>query len=356
MPQQLGENAAIVTFWFVTAADPHAIIRSGPRADRGFGRKYLAQLNPAWPITPIGQFSLSRSAPASANEFYIAGFPGVTIIQTALEDVSSMESLDPRILKSVPASDIYVFAENEHTTLGGFAHIRGDTIKRSFIAREERVFEDIGVPGGFEAPYWAGKKGERTSPLSLPFNPIELVREAQRAWLGFDPATSPDINVVAFAVDGRPEPRIAAPRRQVSLDEITQNAAEKLGLRESADYDDYERHDIPDRVVPHRVVDGAGKVARAAQSLGKTLFRAGRELSSTMAERLRNTDRKTTPAPPETASSSGAAATPGTPEAERSTGAEATRGRDRNSARPRDRRPGADEDLYTGDSAGDSRE
>src|SRR5699024_3261833 len=153
-----------------------------------------------------------------------------------------------------------------------------------------------------------------------------------------------------------PDARLAAARRQVHVDELPQNAAEKLGLRESADYDDYERHDIPDRVVPHRVVDGAGKVARAAQSLGKTLFRAGRELSSTMAERLRNTDRKTTPAPPETASSSGAAATPGTPEAERSTGAEATRGRDRNSARPRDRRPGADEDLYTGDSAGDSRE
>lgn len=341
MPQQLGENAAIVTFWFVTAADPHAIIRSGPRADRGFGRKYLAQLNPAWPITPIGQFSLSRSAPASANEFYIAGFPGVTIIQTALEDVSSMESLDPRILKSMPASDIYVFAENEHTTLGGFAHIRGDAIKRSFIAREERVFEDIGVPGGFEAPYWAGKKGERTSPLSLPFNPIELVREAQRAWLGFDPATSPDINVVAFAVDGRPEPRIAAPRRRPSVDEVTQNAAEKLGLRESADYDDYEQHDIPDRVVPHRVVDGAGKVARAAQSLGKTLFRAGRDLGSTVAERLRHTDRKTTPAPPDTVRSTDT----GRGDAPRPT----ARDEDSGSTSRRGRRPGADEDLYSGD-------
>ncbi len=190
MPQQLGENAAIVTFWFVTAADPHSIIRSEPRADRGFGRKYLAHLNPSWPITPIGQFSLNRSAPASANEFYIAGFPGVTIVQTALEDVTSLSRLDSRILKSIPASDIYIFAVNETTTLGGFAHIHGDTVKRSFIAVEERVFEDVGVPGGFETPYWAGKRGERVSALSLPFNPIELVREAQRAWLGFDAVTS----------------------------------------------------------------------------------------------------------------------------------------------------------------------
>lgn len=292
MPQQLGENAAIVTFWFVTAADPQSIIRSEPRADRGFGRKYLAQLNPAWPITPIGQFSLNRSVPASANEFYIAGFPGVTILQTALEDVTALSRLDPRILKSVPASDIYVFAINHDTTLGGFAHIQHNVVKRSFIAREERVYEDVGLPGSFETPYWAGKMGERKSPLSLPFNPIQLVREAQRAWLGFDAVTSPDINVVAFAVDGRPEPRIAAPRpRQLSVDAVTQEAAEKLGFRESSDYDDYEQHEAPDRVVPSRATTTAKKVARSAQKLGVSLFKAGREYGSTIAEQLRHTDR-----------------------------------------------------------------
>lgn len=299
MPRQLGENAAIVTFWFVTAADPQAIIRSGPRADRGFGRKYLAQLNPSWPITPIGQFSLNRSVPASANEFYIAGFPGVTILQTALEDVTSLSRLDPRILHSIPASEVYVFAVNEETTLGGFAHLRGDVVKRSFIAQEERVFEDIGVPGSFETPYWAGKMGERTSPLSLPFNPIELVKEAQRAWLGFDVSSSPDINVVAFAVDGRPEPRIATPPPRptrstpATVDEITQRAAERLSFRESSDYDDYERHDLPDRVVPRRTSTTAKQVARSAQSLGRSLFKVGRELGSTVAEKLRHTDRTT---------------------------------------------------------------
>lgn len=298
MPRQLGENAAIVTFWFVTATDPQAIIRSGPRADRGFGRKYLAQLNPSWPITPIGQFSLNRSVPASANEFYIAGFPGVTILQTALEDVTSLSRLDPRILNSIPASEVYVFAVNNETTLGGFAHLKDGTVKRSFIAREERVFEDVGVPGGFETPYWAGKMGERRSPLSLPFNPIELVKEAQRAWLGFDVTNSPDINVVAFAVDGRPEPRISTPRPRPTIstvDELTQSSAEKLGFRESSDYDDYERHDIPDRVVPRRASTRAKQVARSAQSLGRSLFKAGRELGSTMAEKLRHTDRITPP-------------------------------------------------------------
>lgn len=300
MPRQLGENAAIVTFWFVTAADPQSIIRSEPRADRGFGRKYLSHLNPSWPITPIGQFSLNRSVPASANEFYIAGFPGVTILQTALEDVTSLSRLDPRILTSVPASDIYVFAVNEETTLGGFAHIQGAVVKRSFIAQEERVYEDIGLPGGFETPYWAGNMGERKTPLSLPFNPIQLVREAQRAWLGFDATSSPDINVVAFAVDGRPEPKIAPPRqRAYGIDGVTQNAAEKLGFRESSDYDDYEQHEVPDRVLPRRASTKVRKVARSVQRLGGSLLTAGREAGSTLAERLRHTDRSKSPRKPD---------------------------------------------------------
>ncbi|MFP7366556.1 hypothetical protein SFC07_12410 [Corynebacterium callunae] len=290
MPSQLGENAAIVTIWFVTASDPQSIIRSEPRADRGFGRKLLAQLNPTWPITPIGQFSLNRSVPASANEFYIAGFPGVTIIQTVLEDVSALSKLSPRLLKAVPATDIFVFAINKETTLGGFAHIHDNAVKRSFIAYEERVFEDVGMPGGFETPYWAGKKGTRKTPLSLPFNPIELVYEAQRAWLGFDATTSPDINVVAYAIDGRPEPRIPRPR-VISSAAVTQAAVEKLGFKENTDYDDYEQHESPDRIVPRRVTAGAQKAAHSAQNMAKSALRAGREWGAMLAEKLRHTDR-----------------------------------------------------------------
>ena len=42
---------AVVTFWFITAANPREVLESEPKADRGFGRKLLAQINPAWPIT-----------------------------------------------------------------------------------------------------------------------------------------------------------------------------------------------------------------------------------------------------------------------------------------------------------------
>ena len=64
----------VITLWFVTATHPEKVIATMPRADRGFGRKLLSQLNPRWPITPIGQFALNRSAQPSRSEFYIAGF------------------------------------------------------------------------------------------------------------------------------------------------------------------------------------------------------------------------------------------------------------------------------------------
>ena len=72
--------------------------------------------------------------------------------------------------------------------------------------------------------------------ISLPFEPLDLVAEAQRAWLGVDVSPDgPDIHVVAYAVDGRPAPRsVDGPR-------LSREAASR---REPAPpvtgYDDYE--------------------------------------------------------------------------------------------------------------------
>lgn len=212
------DRHAVVTLWFVTAAEPAKVIATPNKADRGFGRKYLAQLNPSWPITPIGQFALNRSAQASKGEFYVAGLPGVAIVQTVIEDAAFLSEIDPKLRNSLPAADVYAFAVNEQTGVGGFAHWSGGVLRRCFSARRARVYEDHGLPEPFEAPYWAGEKAEAQGGIALPFYPIDLVAEAQRAWLGFDPETSPDVNVVAYAIDGRPEPKsLPVPRPPQAL-------------------------------------------------------------------------------------------------------------------------------------------
>jgi len=209
---------SIVTLWFVNVTDPGTVLEAEPKADRGFGRKYLAQLNPAWPITPIGQFPLNRSAQASPGEFYIAGFPGITVVQTVLTETPSLSELNPRLLDSIPAKDIYAFAVNRDTGYGGIAHWHDGVLKRSLCAERTRTYEDVGLPIPFESPFWAGERAEAAGGISLPFEPVDLVDEAQRSWLGVDISPDgPDIHVVGYAVDGRPEPKVAeAPRHRVT--------------------------------------------------------------------------------------------------------------------------------------------
>lgn len=277
---------SIVTLWFITAADPARVLASEPKADRGFGRKYLAQLNPSWPITPIGQFPLNRSAQTSTGEFYVAGFPGVTVVQTVVEDTPSLSQLTPILLDSVPAAEIYAFAVNRDTGYGGFAYWRGGVLKRSLCAERSRTYEDIGLPIPFESPYWAGERAESVGGISLPFEPIDLVEEAQRAWLGVDISPDgPDIQVVAYAVDGRPEAKVdQAPRPS------RQDPADPDPRLLEGDYDDYEERSSED--------EAHGQMARLATVASATAKRAGRGLGRRwkqsreyLQEKLRNSDR-----------------------------------------------------------------
>ncbi|HIW94979.1 MAG TPA: hypothetical protein H9867_00595 [Candidatus Corynebacterium gallistercoris] len=218
----------LVTLWFVTAAQPRTVVDAEPQADRGFARKYLAQLNPAWPLTHIGDFDMTRSAAPDQHEFYIGGYPGLSVVQTIIPGLHKLSELPERYRILVSASDVYATAvadpntvegsmadaivpegalepsTPDFSTFGGFAHWAGGTLKRSFCATRETVFEDIGLPYPFELKFW--DEAEEVKGIQLPFNPAKAARIAQEDWLGFQLSPEgPEISVAAFAVDGRPE-------------------------------------------------------------------------------------------------------------------------------------------------------
>ncbi|AZA09725.1 DUF6928 family protein [Corynebacterium pseudopelargi] len=282
---ETSEHQTVVTLWYLTTADPAAVIQLQPKADRGFGRKLLAQLNPLWPITPIGQFALNRSAQASKDEFYIAGFPGLSIVQTCL-DTAAPSAIPEQLRQAIPAAEVYAFLSEQRTGLGGFAHWKGGALKRSFAAMRERVFEDIGLPEPFEQPYWAGETAEPIGGIALPFVPLELVEAAQRAWLGFDPANANDINVVAYAIDGRPEPKVATPK--ATIGQVAQAASAKLGLGEQRrDYDDYEEHEEPERELDEYLAQGTSKARGWLHSASSAVSKTWQNIK----ERVRHVDR-----------------------------------------------------------------
>lgn len=270
-----GPRAGVATIWFVTAAEPLTVLTAEPGHDRGFGRKYLALLDPRLTVTPIGDFPLNRSAPAGAGEFYIGGFDGLAVVQTVLEDVSQLSGLPRRYLRGIAATDVYAFSSDPVTGFGAFAHWRAGELKRAFSATRFTIIEDVGVPEIFEGDFWAGRRkpeapDERPADgmrrgVAMPFVPAELADAAAEGWLGFDPADpGPDIPVSAFAIDGRrasaQEP--VATRRGRSARETPHAAAGNI------DYDDYEDHSPQ---ASDDSAEGIRKVGRAAADGARSL-------------------------------------------------------------------------------------
>ena len=209
----------VVTLWFATAAVPRDVLTSEPTPDRGFARKYLAQLGVSLEAqeagssaafgdfsspTHIGDFDMNRSAPPGPREFYIGGYPGLSIVQTVLPDAGLLSEVPLPLRDLIAAADIYVTCRtpDDPDGLGGFAHWSGGSLKRCFTATRDKILEDNGLPEPFEAPFWEGNV-EATG-IQLPFRPGEFAAAAEEHWLGFRVEREGiDIPVCAFALDGR---------------------------------------------------------------------------------------------------------------------------------------------------------
>ncbi len=282
-------SPAVVTFWFVTTADPAAVLLAQPRADRGFGRKLLSQVNPAWPITLIGEFPLNRSARPGRDEFYIAGYPGVAVVQTFVADAAQLADTVSLIHDALPAADTYVFVDGTDSDYAGFAHYVGGNLRRSLTATREMVLEDVGLPEPFEAAYWAGEKTEQLGGITLPFEPKELMREAQRMWIGVEiGARGPDINVVGYAIDGRPEPKISPSQLAQPPATVAQVAA-RFAEKDKA-YDDYEL--TSENEDGDEFANLADASVAAVKRVGRGLRRRAHQAKDVITERIRHSDRE----------------------------------------------------------------
>ena len=206
---------AVVTLWFVSAPDAHALLASNPQPDAEYGLQLVAGLFPEKPVTPLGTFPLTRSAPAGHTEVYVGTYPGATVLQTAAIPLNRILDLVPEWVQPDAADDIYAFAQGPSGTFAGFAHWRQGKLERAFSATACEILEDKGLPLGVEGPYWAGqypvpKEIDLGSDFAipLPFLPGDMLLTLYTAWLGFEPrAHHLNILVNGFALDGRPEAR-----------------------------------------------------------------------------------------------------------------------------------------------------
>lgn len=248
--RQIQPRRAVVTLWFVSCDDPAAVLRAEPGPDRGFGRKYLAQLDPSLLANPFADFPLNRSTEVGPDEYYIGGYQGLAVVQHLVDDFTLPTDLPERLIEGVAADDIYVTAV-DGTGFGAVAWFHDGEVRRAFTATPNLILQNTGLPTPAEGPYWAGEHkpihagdtagGELFGRgVVLPFIPAELINAAVTEWLGFDPhGSGPDVPVAGFATDGRPEARIGAARP------LAAGAGEPGAEIAVADdgYDDYEAAD-----------------------------------------------------------------------------------------------------------------
>ena len=267
---------AVLTLWYISKPGAEEVLKTEPKADRGFGRKFLAQLNPKFPVTPIGQFPLNRSAQTDPNEYYIGGYPGIAVVQTVCEGDSVLLSQLPQdLLNAVPAQRVIALVSNADEDYAGFALWESGELKRCLCATREHLYEDTGLPEPFEAPYWAGEKYEPIGGISLPFEPQGIMQAAQEHWLGIEVGhDGPDLDVVGYAVDGRPEPKIDPPKPKRTVGELAAQSANKLGLN---DYDDYEDHSAEPESTGEEIISTAKHLGSLIGNWGAQTFRSLKE-------------------------------------------------------------------------------
>ena len=279
---------AVVTIWFVSTSTPQATIAANPAPDPGFGRKLLSHLFPATPVSTIGTFPLGRSAQPGTGEYYVGGFPGLTVISTLLDDARFLSQLPVHLLGAVGAPEVYVFSHGTTSSLGGIAHVTAGSFQRVFSATADYVFENSGLPESFELDFWA----RDAAGINLPFAPTELIPAAQAEWLG---TAAPDVRVIGFATDGRPEPRLTLSPPRRSVQEVITQSSVKLGISETnAPYDDYAdrtRLDLADEPPGVELVEW-GRAAKEAMSRRLHEFVGdAAEVTAKLKEKLRHLDK-----------------------------------------------------------------
>ena len=293
----------VTTFWYVATDDPAVPIRSGTPADPGFARRLLSRLYPTTTVASLGSFPLNRSASAGAGEIYIGSFPGLTVVQTPVEDCVHPSRTESHWLELVDAPVVLAFSHETEDGVSAFARWEGGRLVRAFSGADDRIVEDEGIPQGFERPYWAGEfplTGREDDPLALPFSPDALLHAAHREWLGFDlDPGGIDVPVHGFATDGRREVRQhrppvgpamhltgAAGRAEIHAEATRARGSDDrtAGARSPYADDEYERADPAANRGPGALVDAVtrarGVAGRGASLLGRGVRGLARRAST----------------------------------------------------------------------------
>ncbi len=215
--------------WLIDGDDVIAALRSGVVDDRDSATALAHKLFPDNILVPLGESQLDLAASCTGDEVFVGVFGRVAVIAGATLATTAPTQLPEVVLQAHPADTAYLIHTDVDTSVGVFAQWDNGTLRRSFAANPVEIYENLGLPFGFEHGFWAGEhplhyaEGVPRDPQALPFHPIEFADHAAREWLGMrltrpwdDCDIAPDrISLSGFAIrpaDHQPVgPEIAGP-------------------------------------------------------------------------------------------------------------------------------------------------
>ena len=180
--------------WMLLYADGEVrpVLQAAPALDRPAAEALVAGLYRTHRITRIRDGTLLEHANPPDDHVYAGCFPGLAVVCTAEAGLDRPSELDRRFLAEATGRTVYLHAM--HSVVDWFAFAIWDgvgTLQRALsLAPDYGIMENIGVPLGFEEPFWSGAHAVDTAdpgrPYPLPFDPLELGEAALRGLFGFN--------------------------------------------------------------------------------------------------------------------------------------------------------------------------
>lgn len=128
------------------------ILEAGPVLDREAARTVAAWLYPDQLIRPIGDGELGQVGRPGAGRIYVASYPGLIIVCTAMADLDHPARLPRRVRIAVPAREVCV--HNLGAGSFGYAIWNGGVLRRSLsVSGAGAIIEAKGRPLPFEADF-----------------------------------------------------------------------------------------------------------------------------------------------------------------------------------------------------------
>ncbi|WP_205648587.1 DUF6928 family protein [Acuticoccus kandeliae] len=171
--------------WFIAYFDhdPRKALAGNPALDRTAARNLAERLLPGQVLADTGDGVLAALYPTKRQVF--AGvYGGVRIVAHNDLAKDKPSEIDRRWFD--PSLGEYAYVHATHSGVDwlafGLWH-EGRLVRSLSLNPDDGIFENIGEPLPFEAPYWDGKRPVEDYPL--PFHPLDLSEAAMLHQLGF---------------------------------------------------------------------------------------------------------------------------------------------------------------------------